>query len=77
MLAHELALLGIYRELGIRRWSVLKPLGVLAIAFPILIWAVRNTVQGVAILMVVLSMFALASTAWFLVQPYVPSRDKR
>ncbi len=77
MLAYELALLGIYRELGIRRWGVLKPVGILAIVFPFLVWAVRGTVQGVALLMVVLAMVALASVVWFLVKPYRPRPGRR
>jgi len=77
MLAYELALLGIYRELGIHRWGILKPVGILAIAFPILIWAFHNTVRGIAFLMVVLAMVTLASTGWFLLQTYVPSRSKK
>ncbi len=69
MFAYELALLGIYAELGTRRWGVLKPLGGLVIAFPILVWVLRATARGVAFLMVVLALLALGTVAWFLIGP--------
>ncbi len=69
MFAYELALLGIYAELGTRRWGVLKPLGGLVIAFPVLVWVMRATARGVAFLMVVLALLALGTVAWFLIGP--------
>lgn len=67
MLAYQLALLEAYYLLGTRQYGFLRSLAITAVAFPILLWTVRESMRGVALVIVVLGVITLVSL-WRLVR---------
>ena len=63
MLAYELALFGVYYQLGIRRINFIWPLAALAAALPVLFWISRDDMQRVPLVMVGLGVLTFA-VAW-------------
>ena len=64
MLAYELALFGVYYQLGIRRINFIWPLAVLAAALPVLLWISRDDMRKVPVVMVVLGVLTFAVAWW-------------
>ncbi len=63
MLAYELALFGVYYQLGIRRINFIWPLAVLAAALPALLWISRDDMRRVPAVMVGFGVLTFA-IAW-------------
>lgn len=64
MLGYELALLGMYYQLGIEKRGFLRPVGIMTLVFPILLLVFRGSIHDIAYLMATMGICALIIVSW-------------
>jgi hypothetical protein len=64
MLGFELALLGVYHQLGRDRMALLKPVAGIAALLPVLMWLFRGSAHDIAMVVMALGLATFAVVAW-------------